>query len=64
MYEPLGYGDFPDIQAIAKALSLALDQVAELTIKVHELSAQIDGMTLQAPQQTGGYLPRNWRDKT
>lgn len=62
MYEPLGYGEFPDVAAIARALTATQDMVTELAVKVAELSAQIDGMMLEKPLQTGGFLPRNRRD--
>jgi hypothetical protein len=58
-FEELGYGEFPDIKAMALALSQALDTVAELARKVHELETKIDSMKIQSVVGTGGFIPRN-----
>jgi hypothetical protein len=59
--DELGYGDFPDIKAMALALSQCLDLCAENSAKIMQLETKIDGMTVSAMTQTGGFLPRNRR---
>jgi hypothetical protein len=60
--EELGYGDFPDIMAMAKCLSEVLDMVTEQAIRITELEGQLDGMRISAMTQTGGFMPRNRRN--
>lgn len=61
-FEELGYGEFPDIKAMANALSNMIETVASLEMKVHELQSQVDGYKIQSMTQTGGFLPRNRRN--
>ena len=57
----LGYGDFPDLKAMALALSQCLDLAAENSTRIMELETKIDNMTVSAMTRTGGFLPRNRR---
>lgn len=58
-FEELGYGEFPDIKAMALALSQSLDTIADLVVKVHDLESKIENFQIQRMTQTGGFLPKN-----